>query len=73
MLKHHLGPERTMETNPSTHPRGYPKNVDNPKQKRSQICKDLHTSKDISFGRETPNWATPIYDNRQAEKEVIYT
>ena len=52
---------------------GYPKNVDNPKQIRSQICKDPHTYDRISFGRETPNWASPIYDDRKVEKEVIYT
>ena len=50
-----LGPERTMETNPSTHPRAIQKNMDNPKPIRSQIRKDPHTYDRISFGQETPN------------------
>ena len=44
-----------METNLIYASAGYPKNVDNPKQIRSQIYKDLYTSNHISFGRETPN------------------
>jgi len=37
---------------------GCPKNVDNPKQIRSDTHGDLHASNRISFGRETPNWFT---------------
>ena len=58
MLKVYLGPERTMETNLIYISAGYPKYVDNLKEIRSQICKDLHTSDHISFEREMPNWAT---------------
>jgi hypothetical protein len=58
MPKPLLGPERSMETNPSTDPRAVQKNMDNPKLIRSQICKALHTSNHISFERETPNWGT---------------
>ena len=53
-----LGQERNMETNLIYASAGCPKNVDNPKQIRSQICKDPHTSDHICFGRETPNWVT---------------
>jgi hypothetical protein len=54
-----LGWEQTMETNLSTHQRAVQKNVDNSKQIRLSICKDLHTSNRIYFERETPNWVTP--------------
>jgi len=40
---------------------GCPKNVDNPKQVRNLVCKDLHTNDRISFGRETPNWGYTRY------------
>ena len=53
-----LGPERTIETNLIYASAGCLKYVDNPKEIRLQICKDLHTSDRISFERETPNWAT---------------
>ena len=58
MPKVYLGSERTMETNLIYASVRCPKYVDNPKEIRSQICKDLHTSDRISFERETPNWAT---------------
>ena len=69
MLKVCLGPERTMETNLIYASTGCPKNVDNLKQIRSQICKDAHTSDRICFGRETPNWVT--YDNCKQERSII--
>jgi hypothetical protein len=47
-----------METNPIYASSGCPKNVDNSKQIRSKICKDLHISKRISFERETTNKVT---------------
>jgi len=50
-----LGLEQTMETNLIYASAGCPQNVDNPKQILLYICKDLHTSNRISFGRETPN------------------
>jgi hypothetical protein len=53
-----LGPKRTMETNLIYTSVGCPKYVDNTKDIRSQICKDLHISDRISFERETPNWAS---------------
>jgi hypothetical protein len=47
--------EQSMETNLNYTSVGYPKNVDNLKEIRSQICKGLHTSDRISFEWETPN------------------
>jgi hypothetical protein len=44
-----------METNLIYTSAGCPKYVDNPKEIRSQICKDLHTSDRISFEQEMPN------------------
>ena len=73
MPKSYLGTEQTMETYSTTHPQTVQKNMDNAKQIRSQICKYLHTTNRISFGRETPNWVTPNYDDRHREKEEIYT
>ena len=66
-----LGPEQTMETNLVYASAGCPENVDNPKQIRLYIYKDLHTSNRISFGRETPSWVTPIYDNDKEERLFI--
>ena len=58
MPKLYLGSEQTMETNPTYASVGCPKNMDNSKQIRLSICKELHISNRISFERETPNWVT---------------
>jgi len=71
MPKLYLGLEQTMETNLVYASAGCPENVDNPKQIRLYICKDLHTSNRISFRQETPNWVTPIYDNDKEERLFI--
>jgi hypothetical protein len=57
-----------METNPIYASSGYPKNVDNLKQIRLSICKELHISNHISFKRETPNrvtWSTNMHDTEK--------
>jgi hypothetical protein len=72
MPKYRLKPERTMEINPSTHPRVVQKmwTIRNGYGHRyAKICIPPTVS---LFGWETPNWATPIYD-KHAEKQVIYT
>ena len=66
-----LGSEQTMETNTICASSGCPKNVDNSKQIRLLICKDLHVSNCISFERETPNWVTWRYMTR-TKKEWLY-
>jgi hypothetical protein len=53
-----LRSEQNMETNLIYASAGCPKYVDNPKEIRSLICKDLLTSNRISFEREAPNWVT---------------
>ena len=72
MPKPCLGSERTMETKLIYASASCPENVNNPKQIRLYICKDLHTSNSISFGQETPNWVTPIYNNDKEERLFIH-
>ena len=71
LLKLCLRSEQSMETNSIYTSSGYPKNVDNSKQIRLSICKELHISSRISFERETPNRVTCSTNMHDTEKRGV--
>ena len=72
MPKHHLGPERTMETSPSMHPRAVQKTwtIQNRYGRRYAKIR-IPTTVSLLDGRRLTGLRAG-YD-RHAQKEVIYT